>query len=137
MIESLALAGVLMAGPLTQAGTIPTPWQPFAACVSRRESNDNYKARNRSSSAAGRWQFLDSAWRVRGGIEWIVSRQLKRAGVPSSQRKRIVVKLDRTPIHQWPAWAQDAAFVGVITERPNGWRHWYLAGSPCNRLAPR
>jgi len=146
MIESIVLASVLMAGPSTAgtaeqaqtaASVIPKAWRPFADCVSKRESNGNYRARNRSSSASGRWQFLDLPWRVNGGIEWIVSRQLQRAGVAWSVRKPIVKRLDATPIYRWPAWAQDAAFVGVITERTTGWRHWSLPGSKCQGLVPR
>lgn len=147
MIESIVLAGALMAGPAT-AGTaaveqaqtaaslIPRAWRPFAECVSKRESHHNYRARNRSSSASGRWQFLDLQWRVNGGIEWIVSRQLKRAGVAWSARKPIVKYLDATPIYRWPEWAQDAAFVGVVTERRTGWRHWSLPGHRCQSLVP-
>jgi len=148
MIESIVLASVLMAGPSTAgtavveqaqtaASVIPKVWRPFAECVSKRESNGNYRARNPRSSAQGRWQFLDEAWRVRGGIEWIVLRQLKKQGVGWEQRKRIYWQLTRTRIQLWPAWAQDAAFVGVITERSTGWRHWSLPGHRCQSLVPR
>ena len=136
MILESILAGVLMSGPMQQAGTIPGAWQPFAACVSRRESNGRYQARNPRSSAQGRWQFLDRAWRVNGGIEWIVSRQLKKAGVSWKGRITWVRRLDATPTYRWPSWAQDAAFVGVVTERNTGWRHWHHPGSKCNRLVP-
>lgn len=132
MLEALALAGAIHMAPIR----IPDAWQPFAACVSQRESSGDYRARNRSSSASGRWQFLDTSWRVRGGIEWIVIRQMKKAGASWTARKRVYQLLTRTPIHRWPAWAQDAAFIGVITERPTGWRHWYAPGSRCNGLAP-
>ena len=144
MIEAIALAGALLAGPSTagtavtvRASEIPARWQPFASCVSQRESNGNYRARNRSSSASGRWQFLDTAWRVNGGIEWIVLRQMKRAGATWKARQATYRMLSRTPIHRWPSWAQDAAFVGVVTERPTGWRHWSLPGSRCQGLVPR
>ena len=147
MIESIVLAGALMAGPAT-AGTaaveqtqaaaeIPTAWRPFADCVAKRESNHNPRARNPRSSAQGKWQFLDQAWRVRGGIEWIVLRQLKKQGVSWEARKRIYWKLTNTRIQLWPEWAQDAAFVGVVTERTTGWRHWSLPGSKCQGLVPR
>lgn len=137
MILEALLAGVIATGPTSQVGQIPPPWEAFAHCVSARESGHRYHARNRGGSTAqGRWQFLDRAWRIQGGIEWIVSRQLKKAGMAWSQRKQWVIKLDDTPIYRWPAWAQDAAFVGVVTERPDGWRHWHLSGSKCNRLVP-
>ena len=144
MIESLVLAGALMAGPATagtaaiahRASEIPTAWQPFAACVSKRESNHNYRARNPISSAQGRWQFLDRAWRVNGGIEWIVLRQLKKHGATWEARKKVYRQLTTTRIQMWPGWAQDAAFVAVVTERPTGWRHW-RNGDRCDRLVPR
>ena len=148
MIESIVLAGALMAGPAT-AGTavieqaqaaaalIPKAWRPFAECVSKRESNHNYRARNPRSSAQGRWQLLDTAWRVNGGAEWIVLRQLKRQGVSWEVRKRIYAQLTKTRIQLWPAWAQDAVFVAVVTERTTGWRHWSLPGSKCQGLVPR
>lgn len=138
MLIDAVLASVLVSGPAVQAAAvIPVPWRPFAECVSRRESNHNYRARNPRSSAQGRWQLLDQAWRVNGGVEWIVSRQLRKVGLTWAQRAGWVTKLDATPIYKWPAWAQDAAFVGVVTERSTGWRHWYLSGSKCNRLVPR
>jgi len=136
MILETILAGVIATSPIDRVSHIPTAWQPFAACVSRRESNGRYQARNPKSSAQGRWQFLDNAWRVNGGIEWIVSRQLKKAGVSWKGRITWVRRLDATPIYRWPAWAQDAAFIGVVTERSTGWRHWYLSGSRCNGLVP-
>jgi hypothetical protein len=37
---------------------------PFLACVRRHESGGNYQAQNRSSSASGAYQFLDSTWRT-------------------------------------------------------------------------
>lgn len=137
MILETILAGVIATSPIDRAAHIPTAWQPFAQCVSARESRHSYRARNRSSSAQGRWQFLDNSWRIRGGIEWIVSRQLKRQGMAWSDRAGWVRRLDATPIYRWPAWAQDAAFVGVVTERASGWRHWHLTGSRCNGLVPK
>ena len=144
MIESLLLAGSLAIAPVTAgtatpmiaAAAIPQRWRAFSACVSERESNGNYRARNRSSSAQGRWQFLDTPWRVNGGIEWIVLRQMKRHGATWAERRKAYMRLSTTRIQMWPAWAQDAAFVGVVTERPTGWRHWSLPGSRCDRLVP-
>jgi hypothetical protein len=136
ILESL-LAGVLLSAPTVQAGQIPAAWQPFARCVAQRESNGRLNARNPRSSAQGRWQFLDQAWRVDGGIEWIVSRQLRKVGMAWKDRAGWVRRLDATPIYRWPAWAQDAAFVGVVTERSSGWRHWHHPGSRCNALVPK
>lgn len=136
ILESL-LAGVLLSAPTVQAGQIPAAWQPFARCVAQRESNGRLNARNPRSTAQGRWQFLDQAWRVDGGIEWIVSRQLRKVGMAWKDRAGWVRRLDATPIYRWPGWAQDAAFVGVVTERSTGWRHWHHPGSRCNALVPK
>ena len=37
---------------------------PFLSCVRRHESGGDYQAQNRSSSASGAYQFLDSTWRT-------------------------------------------------------------------------
>ncbi len=37
---------------------------PFLVCVRRHESGGDYQAQNRSSSASGAYQFLDSTWRT-------------------------------------------------------------------------
>ena len=34
----------------------------FMRCVSNRESHGNYKAENPTSTASGRWQFIDASW---------------------------------------------------------------------------
>jgi hypothetical protein len=63
-------------------------------------------------------------------------RQLKKQGVSWPVRERIYQRLSSTRIQLWPEWAQDAAFVGVITERRTGWRHWSLPGHRCQSLLP-
>jgi len=145
MFESVVLAFALHTSPaminvptpMVKASVIPAAWSRFAECVSNRESNHSYRSENKSSSAQGRWQFLDRAWRINGGIEWIVLKQLRKHGVPWAKQKKVYAQLTVTPIKRWPAWAQDAAFVGVVTSKEGmGWKHWYLAGSPCNTLVP-
>ena len=37
---------------------------PFLSCVRRHESGGDYQAQNRSSTASGAYQFLDSTWRT-------------------------------------------------------------------------
>jgi len=146
MIETIALVGALMSGPVaagtavvemqTGAAEIPKVWKPFAQCVAQRESHGNPRAKNPTSSAEGKWQFLDTQWRIRGGIEWIVLRQLKKQGMNWQQRQRIYWQLTNNRIKDWPEWAQDAAFVGVVTERSSGWRHWSLPGHRCQSMIP-
>jgi len=114
-----------------RASTIPARWRPFADCVSDRESSGSYSARNPSSSAAGRWQFLDNSWRE--GLAHMVRQRLVRFGLPAAQGRAVRIYLQATPIHRWPAPYQDAGFAEVV-ER-GGWFHW--TGHTCNRLAPR
>lgn len=141
MIESLVLTAAVMAGPAS-AGTvvfshvtasaahIPSRWQRWADCVSNRESHGNYKARNRASSAAGRWQFL-RAWQR--GLSFMVRDRLIAHGMDRAHAKSIQRRLAKTPIHLWEPWAQDAGFAAVIAH-PQGWRHWSNGGR-CDRLA--
>lgn len=131
MIESLVLAGTLM---LPKDGDMPDStyrgvhyskkWEPFRQCVVHRESRGDYRARNTRSSAAGAYQFLASQWR--NSLVWML--------MPEFGAN---VRMLRTiPLHKWPAFYQDAAFFTVLSHS-DGWRHWYYAGSRCNRLAVR
>ena len=140
MIPEAALAVALYLSPIHKASLIPPAWQDFAECVSARESHHNYRAKNRSSSASGRWQFLDGGggpgtWRQ--GLAWMVWQRLVDHGMAKAKAKRIRLHLQATPIAKWRPAFQDAGFVAVVTASPNGWRHWSLAGSPCNRKAPK
>lgn len=119
-----------------EAATVPARWRAFAECVLRRESGgvlhnkqSREDARNGSSTAAGRWQFLQ-AWQ-RGG-SFMVRDRLVRFGVPNDQAKRVRVYLGARPIYQWDGFLQDVLFNEVI-ER-GGWRHW--TGHTCNRYVP-
>jgi hypothetical protein len=115
------------AGAIRRSAVIPQRLRPWASCVSERESGGSYSARNPASSAQGRWQLLDTAWRVNGGIEHIVARRLAAHGVPRPTVRAIRQHLDATPIYRWPAPYQDAAFVQIVQE--GGARHW--AGPGC------
>lgn len=118
-----------------QAAHIPPKYQAFASCISARESHGNYKARGDESSAQGRWQFLDKQWRH--GLAFMVADRLHHFGMSLHESKRVRIHLQSLSIDKWPAYAQDAAFVAVISARGpwSGWRHWYLPGSKCNTLA--
>lgn len=151
MIDGLILQAAVLIGPVTAgsvvtahataaASQIPKRWQKFAACVSHRESHGNYRAKNRSSSASGRWQFLDGgggpgSWRR--GLSYMVRDRLIAKGMDKPTAKSIQRKLAKTPIQKWEPWAQDAGFVAVITsDDGKGWRHW-ANGGRCDRLAVR
>ena len=115
------------ASSIRRAAVIPPRLRPWANCVSDRESSGSYTARNPSSSASGRWQFLDSQWRR--GLSFMVADRLRDHGVPRPTARVVRVHLAATPIHRWPAPYQDAGFVEVV-ER-GGAHHWALAGSKC------
>lgn len=119
---------------MRQASAIPARYREFAACVSRRESGGSYTARNPRSSAQGRWQLLDTQWRVHGGIQYVVSRRLKEYGVPAGVRRIVRDYLHATPIYRWPGVYQDVAFAEIVDS--GGWRHW-SGGHGCNALVPR
>jgi hypothetical protein len=144
MMDALIFAAAVAAGPTT-AGTatsavvaaarIPTSWQPFASCVARRESNYNPKAVNRSSGAAGKWQFLP-AWR--NGLPYMVAGRLKANGMPKDQARALRIRLQATPINKWAEEHQDVGFVAaLLAPEGRGWRHWSLPGSRCEGLVPR
>ena len=125
------------AAPVLAAATIPPTWRPFAACVLDRESGgtltrpqSGVAARNPSSSASGRWQFLDTSWRR--GLAYMVKDRLIRSGMPRAQARTVRQYLQATHISQWPGPFQDAGFAEVV-ER-GGWFHWSLPGSRCNAL---
>ena len=133
MAEAVLAAAIALT-PLSAAQAIPQDQQPFASCVSHRESRDNYKARGDESSARGRWQFLDRQWRH--GLSFMVAERLRDFGMSSAASKRVRIHLQSISIDRWDPAYQDIAFVAVLNARGpwSGWRHWYLAGSKCNSL---
>lgn len=140
-----ALGAAPRVTPEQAASRVPADQRAFAACVLDRESGgtlgdpkSGLRARNASSSASGRWQFLDRQWRVNGGLEWMVAERLATHGMPAKAARKVRIRLGRTPIHRWPSWAQDAGFVAALNAdgKWSGWRHWYQAGSRCNGYVP-
>ena len=120
-----------------------SPMPKFSACVVKRESGgtladktSGVRARNHEagSSASGRWQFLDRAWRINGGLHYMVAERLRQFGMPAREARTIRVTLARTPIHLWPGALQDVGHAEVL-ER-GGWFHW-RNHDRCDRLAVR
>ena len=135
MIEAIALAAVIISGPIVdQAAALPASQRPFAACVARRESGGRPNARNRSSSAQGKFQFLDNHWRH--GLAHMTAWRLRDHGLSRQQARALRAWLRARPIATWPERYQDVAFAAALNARGpwSGWRHWYLAGSSCNSL---
>lgn len=130
MIPDAVLATVMHLSAITSKAAV-SPMPAFTACVAERESHGNPRARNPHSSAQGKYQFL-APWRH--GLPFMVQARLVRFGMPKREAARIRVTLTRKPIAKWSEVLQDVAHAEVLSH-PHGWRHWYLAGSSCNRLA--
>lgn len=113
------------------AASFPRNLVSFASCVIDRESggtlNDRTSgmgARNPSSSASGRWQFLNNDWNH--GLPYMVRDRLVRHGMSKAQAREVRIYLQKRPIYRWPGWYQDIGFLEVI-ER--GGRHHWNGGS--------
>jgi len=110
-----------------RAAAVPRPLLPFASCVLDRESGGNLDrrqsgvaARNPASSAAGRWQFLDTPWRH--GLSFMVRDRLIQFGMPKAEARKVRLYLGARHIATWDGWYQDIGFLEVI-ER-GGKHHW-------------
>ena len=96
-------------------------WEDERKCIMKRESHFNYRAANRTSSARGAYQFLDSQWR----------RSLTYMLMPEhADRKKEIKALRDKPIHKWNRYWQDAAFF-TVWRHGEGKHHWYYPGSNC------
>lgn len=148
MIETIAAAIITFAATQTETGhpsqqknivataaRIPETLKDWTRCVSKRESHHNYRARNKTSSAQGRYQFLDYRWRINGGIEHVVARRLTDFGLPKTTVRAIREHLSVTEIAKWDPPFQNIAFIQVVEE--GGSSHWYLSGSTCNQMMPK
>jgi hypothetical protein len=110
-----------------EAATFPRSIVSFARCVLERESGgtldrrqSGVAARNPSSSASGRWQFLDTSWRR--GLSFMVRDRLVRFGMPKAQAREVRLYLGSRPISTWHGYWQDIGFLEVV-ER-GGRHHW-------------
>ena len=119
------------------ASRIPTSMRAFAACVLKRESGATLDrpqsgagARNPSSSASGRWQFLQGSWGR--SLPYMVADQLVDHGLPRVEARKVRKYLQSIPIHRWPGVYQDMGFIEVVQR--GGWAHW--RGATCNGLVP-
>lgn len=96
-------------------------------CVQKRESTFRYGAKNRSSSASGAYQFLDSQWRE--PLAHMVYPELKKM-YGNSVAKDIKKKLFANPISTWSRSIQDQAFFTVLNYNGkwSGKKHWRTFG---------
>lgn len=100
-------------------------WEKSRKCIMKRESHFSYRAANKSSSARGAYQFLDSQWR--DGLVWMMLKESKRKGDGLSAE---IKTLFDKPIHKWSRYYQDRAFYTAL-QNGNGKKHWYYPGSNC------
>lgn len=95
-------------------------WEDERKCIMQRESRFNYKAANKSSSARGAYQFLDSQWR--DGLVWMM--------LDEGGNKKEIRSLRDKPIHKWSRYYQDRAFF-TAWRHGEGKKHWHYPGSNC------
>lgn len=103
----------------------------FRRCVINRESHSNYRASNKTSSAAGAYQFLDSQWR--DGLVWMM---LKESKETNDGLKSMISRLRAYPINKWSRYFQDRAFFTALNVkgRFSGAFHWKatIPGTGCS-----
>lgn len=123
---------------ISEAMRVPKKWKPFTRCILDRESGANLEntnsgegAQNPTSSASGRFQFLDNSWR--DGLSHMVAGRLKDNGVPRTEVKGLRVWLETKPIHKWDGVWQQVGYNAVI--EAGGWYHW-RNGDKCDGRRP-
>jgi muramidase (phage lysozyme) len=100
-------------------------WENSRKCIMQRESRFSYRAANKSSSARGAYQFLDSQWR--DGLVWMMLKESKKT--KDGLSAEIKTLFDK-PIHKWSRYYQDRAFY-TAWQHGNGKKHWYYPGHNC------
>jgi hypothetical protein len=102
-------------------------WRDIRACIMDRESGGSYWAFNRSSTARGAYQFLDSQWRQSLVWMFIAESKITGDGLISEAKK-----LRKKPIHRWSRYWQDRAFYTALRhgEGLHHWRH-QVPGTGC------
>ena len=100
-------------------------WEDSRKCIMNRESHFSYRAANKSSSARGAYQFLDSQWR--DGLVWMMLKESKKVGDGLSAEIRTL--FDK-PIHKWSRYYQDRAFY-TAWQNGKGSKHWFYPGHNC------
>lgn len=120
-MERLAQSTQGFATSLYQGKWFKKRWEDERKCIMKRESRFNYRAANKSSSARGAYQFLDSQWRE----------SLTHMLMPEHKDQKAEVKALRDkPIHKWSRYWQDAAFY-TAWRHGDGKHHWNYSGGNC------
>ena len=120
-MERLAQSTQGFATSLYQGKWFKKRWEDERKCIMKRESRFNYRAANKSSSARGAYQFLDSQWRE----------SLTHMLMPEHKDQKAEVRALRDkPIHKWSRYWQDAAFY-TAWRHGDGKHHWNYSGGNC------
>ena len=130
MIGEALLASALHIATIEAAAVSPMP--KFSHCVAERESHHNPRARNKHSSAQGKYQFLDRSWRE--PLAFMVRDRLIQFGMPTDEAREIKHELASKEIARWPEHYQDIGHAEVLEQ--GGWFHWRY-GDRCDRLAKK
>jgi len=133
MIGALTLAAVIAVAPVSvntstvgyevsqYKGKWYSPkWEDERKCIMKRESHYNYRAANKTSSARGAYQFLDSQWRK--GLVWMM--------LDEGGNVKEIKSLRDKPINKWSRYYQDRAFF-TAWRNGSGKHHWYHSGIKC------
>ena len=104
--------------------------EAWRKCVMDRESNFRYKAKNRSSSASGAYQFLDNNWR--DGLVWMMIKESKKT---DDNLDPFLRDLFDVHITKWNRYFQDRAFFTALNFEGKwaGKKHWNatVSGTGC------
>jgi hypothetical protein len=104
--------------------------EAWRKCVMDRESNFRYKAKNRSSSASGAYQFLDNNWR--DGLVWMMIKESKKTDDNLDPYLRDLFDVHIT---KWNRYFQDRAFFTALNFEGKwaGKKHWNatVSGTGC------
>jgi len=104
--------------------------ESWRKCVMDRESNFRYKAKNRSSSASGAYQFLDNSWR--DGLVWMMIKESKKTDDNLDPYLRDLFDVHIT---KWNRYFQDRAFFTALNFEGKwaGKKHWNatVPGTSC------
>lgn len=92
---------------------VPKWIRDLGLCIRRHESKHDYRAHNKSSSAAGGYQMLDAFWQ--GNARWA-----------TWQGKRVAARYKAA--NHAPAWIQDVVFIHSI--KRGGASAWRGTGCP-------
>jgi hypothetical protein len=94
---------------------MPARWERWALRVGKCESNYNHRDKNRSSSASGVFQFLDSTWRTTPQYKAAYRAARRRGASPSSAARSAARKV----FH--PVLNTQGAYWLVRTSGPSQW----------------